>query len=499
MKRPLALLTLLVASAWLGSCDGNQDSPTPRADGAPPATLHFPASERDRALAEGRTVLGKHECTRCHTIDDLPPAARPLQCTGCHLFLAALGPSTRQYKEIAAKYGEGILQRYQRNIVHLLDVPDLSLVARRLRPSFIASFLTEPFDVRPVLEESMIRHRLAESDVRAVVRYFAAKADVPDPWEAGPRAAPARPPLSRINAGRALMLEKGCGRCHTFGNVPFGATRADFEASRKTTLLAPNLRFVRQRMRPETVAQWIVAPASVQAHATMPAQPLAPDELDKVVAFLFFGDPELGPIPEPRLAVPPASHPVAWQEVKERVFGKVCVHCHMNDTEKDKGPGNTGGLGYAGVGLAMRTYETLVWGALDPRTGDRYSVLEPRAGALLPPTVLALLRRRVEALRDQVPAFEDHELAPFPEGALAGMPLGLPAMTDEEIGLVERWIADGCPGPKGVTGLAGITDGLLVPDGPIAKNGGCELRAPSKTRPVWAVRTEQKGAEHGGQ
>lgn len=505
MRSTAATLMLLAASAWLGACGrAGETGGSSAAREIPPAApeAHFPAAERDKALAEGRAVLARHQCTRCHTIDDLPPGARPMHCTSCHVFLKGLDPSKRQYKEIAAKYGEGILVRYQRNIVHLRDVPDLSLIAKRLRPEWIATFLSEPFDVRPVLGESMIRHKLSETDVRAVVRYFAAKADAHDPWSSPETPALPRPSLARINAGRTVMLEKGCGRCHTFGNVPFGATARDLEASQKTTLLAPNLRFARERMRPETVTRWITAPASIQPSATMPAQSLTPDELGKVVDFLFFGDPELGGLEPPVLDVKPAAHPVGWEEVKARVFGKVCVHCHMNDYEKDKGPGNKGGFGYAGVGLAMRTYESIVWGAIDPSTGERYSVLEPRPGSQgserTAPIVAALLRRRVEAARDQVAPFEDHDRPHFAPGELAGMPLGLPAMSDEEIGIAMRWIADGCPGPKGVSGISGVYDGLLVPDGPIAKNQGCELRAPSKARPRWAIETEKKSAEADG-
>jgi hypothetical protein len=187
------------------------------------------------------------------------------------------------------------------------------------------------------------------------------------------------------------------------------------------------------------------------------------------------------------------SRPVAWEEVKERVLGRICVHCHMNDYEKDKGPGNKGGFGYAGVGMAIRTYESLVWGA--EGAAGRYSILVSRSGEPYAPIVMAMLRRRVEAARDQVPAYEDHERPSYSPNDLPGMPLGLPAMSDEEIGIVERWIEDGCPGPARVTGMAGIYDGFLVPDGPIGKNKGCELRPPSKVRPAWTTLSEKKGAE----
>jgi hypothetical protein len=178
--------------------------------------------------------------------------------------------------------------------------------------------------------------------------------------------------------------------------------------------------------------------------------------------------------------------------MKARTLGKVCVHCHMNDYEKDPGPGNRGGLGYVGVKLRMRTYEALVSGAVDA-SGARYSVLVPRKGETVPPIVLAMLRRKREADRDQVGPRADHALPHYPAGAPVGMPLGLPAMSDEEIAILATWIAQGCLGPKEITGQRGAFDGYLVPDGPIEKNQGCELRAPSSRRPDWTVATEKAG------
>jgi hypothetical protein len=105
-----------------------------------------------------------------------------------------------------------------------------------------------------------------------------------------------------------------------------------------------------------------------------------------------------------------------------------------------------------------------------------------------------MLRRKLEAPRDQVGPLADHALPHFPSGVPVGMPLGLPSMTDEEVAILATWIAQGCVGPKEVTGQKGVFDGYLVPDGPIEKNQGCELRAPSSKRPDWAIETEKAGA-----
>ena len=122
----------------------------------------------------------------------------------------------------------------------------------------------------------------------------------------------------------------------------------------------------------------------------------------------------------------------------------------------------------------------------DPST--RCSVLEPREPGGVPPIIEAMMRRRHEELRDFVPAMHDHERPDYPDASvLPGMPMGLPHIPDEEVALVRTWIAQGCPGPTEVTGMPGITDGFLVPDGPIEVNTGCGVRAPSEERPEWST------------
>ena len=114
-------------------------------------------------------------------------------------------------------------------------------------------------------------------------------------------------------------------------------------------------------------------------------------------------------------------------------------------------------------------------------------MLQRQPGEAWPRILEVMVRRRVENLRDHVTPLADHDRPAYPAGAL-GMPMGLPTMTDEEIGLLRRWIEDGCPGPTRVTGRPGFTDGFLVPDGPIKPNRGCQLRAPAAKPPRWSTR-----------
>ena len=444
---------------------------------------------RDTAIAEGRTVIEKHQCTRCHAVDDVPTAARPLNCASCHVFLTGLKKTDHARQQLVDKYGEEIVARYQRNIQHLIQLPALTGIARRVRPTFLASFLRSPLDLRPALEESMIRHKLSEDEIRKVVRYLAARAEADDPFAPGYAAPPdpLRAPAERIEEGKRLFLGRGCVACHTYGNLATGVTAATLEKAGVAAQLAPNLRFARERLRPEAIVAWIVNPQSLSPGTLMPTLGLSIPEAEAVRDFLLFGDAQLAPTPAPQPPMRPKllDRPVSYTEMKEKVLGRICVHCHMNDYEKDPGPGNRGGLGYAGVRLQMRTYESLVSGAVDEK-GARYSVLVSRTKDSPPPIVESMLRRRQEEPRDRVAAFRDHERPAYPDGVV-GMPLGLPSMSDEEISILATWIDQGCKGPTEVTGKAGTDDGYLVPDGPIAKNQGCELRTPETKRPTWAV------------
>lgn len=502
LRRPLqplfALAAALSCSTLLALAAGcKRDTPqgftgqdagaTATAQGAPLTVAWEPAA-RDAAIAEGKAVLARNECNRCHTIDDIKPAERSFHCVSCHVSLKALVPSDHAYQSLSKKYGEALLQRYQHNIQHLQRVPDLTAIARRVRPDWIASFLREPSDQRPALEESMIRHALSEGDIKAVVRYFAAVGQAPDPYAEGfkePERSP-RPDAARLEAGEKLFFAKGCVTCHTFGNLDTKVPASQLRAS-LAGQLAPNLRFARERVRPEAMVAWLQTPDKLLPGTLMPTLALGRDEAELLRDFLLYAEAPVAPAPEPpSLIVPPVlERAVSYEEMKERTLGKVCVHCHMNDYEKDHGPGNKGGFGYKGIGLAMRTYESLVNGAID-ESGQRYSVLVPRPGEATPPILLAMMRRRAEEQRDHVEPFQDHALPRYPSKQL-GMPLGLPAMSDEEMSILATWIAQGCPGPTKETGMAGVSDGYLIPDGPIAKNRGCELRAPESKRPSWAV------------
>jgi mono/diheme cytochrome c family protein len=479
-----ALAVAVVATILTAGCG----DPTPPASlqGVVPAahTAAKPWDPADRAaaLTAGAQVIHQHQCTRCHVVDALPRHDRALDCVSCHVFMKGLTPDDKRYQSMVAKYGAPIIDRYIANIDHLRVVPDLTGVARRVRPRWIQTFLAEPFDVRPMLEESMFRNNLTADERRAVARYFAAAAEMPDP-DGEPQDPPAhgKADHARLARGRDKFISSTCAGCHTVGNERFpSVSKETLAALGPAAKLAPNLRFVRERVRPDALVEWIMDPKKLNPATLMPTLGLSREDAQLIADYLLSVEHELAaPVAEAdTLVMPPAAQdPVTWEIVREKVLGKVCVHCHMNDHEKDTGPGNQGGLGYTGKGLAFRTYDMAMRGAQNP-DGTRYSVFAALPYERWPRILQTMVNRRSENRRDLLPPYADRE-RPSMKHELLGMPMGLPAMTDVEIGLLRRWIEDGCPGPTQPHGMAGVTDGYLVPDGPSAvKNRGCEVRSP---------------------
>ncbi|MFO0572318.1 MAG: cytochrome C oxidase Cbb3, partial [Polyangiaceae bacterium] len=135
------------------------------------------------------------------------------------------------------------------------------------------------------------------------------------------------------------------------------------------------------------------------------------------------------PVP-PRLPV--LDRKVTFDEVDTQVLRKTCRHCHTNPdiARGDGGPGMTGGFGFAPRKLDFSTYESTNGGLLDLK-GERMSVFSKTKDGT-PLLVAGLIARQRE---------EAGEIDPD----VRGMPLGLPAVSAEDVQLVETWIAQGRP------------------------------------------------------
>lgn len=345
------------------------------------------------------------DCNRCHTVPGVADAPRPDSCAGCHTWIrqVAADPVKRaRAVEIFPQW-----PRYEQVVASFLDVPRLDAAMARLDPAWVRRYLADPHDLRPNLPETMPRLGLSDAELDAIAAAFArAQARVPT--------TPA-PTAARAAEGERLFVARGCAGCHTFGGRHTSGAAP----------LAPDLAHTRARMSPDHAAAWIRDPAAVSPSATMPALGLTEAEALALRDYLWLADPRwtpaaaMGPLP------PATARPVAWAEVEERVFGRICRHCHMNPEANQgrAGPGNAGGFGWPATGIDLETYEGVV--------AARSRIID------------ALVRRRAEGSRDAVAAGE--QPAALTRPPRPGMPLGLPPLSDEDTALVLGWLEQGAP------------------------------------------------------
>jgi len=180
------------------------------------------------------------------------------------------------------------------------------------------------------------------------------------------------------------------------------------------------------------LVQWLRDPASIKPDSKMPKIPLSQEQATAIAAYVMTAP--LAPSPPPVLPtrLPVLQRRVSFAEVNDQVFRRTCWHCHSTPefAMGDGGPGNTGGFGFAGRGLNLATYSDVLAGSLDDQ-GERRSIFVPQADGT------SILLRALFA--------RQKELAGQITPGVYGMPLGLPALTAEQLQLVESWIAQGRP------------------------------------------------------
>ncbi len=380
--------------------------------GAAPASPAAVAGEIGGA-EPGAQALVAAGCTLCHVGSGLPVAARVDACSGCHLWIRDMNANPAAREKALALFPKWA--RYEQNLRSYYAVPSLDAAAARLDPAWVVRYLADPHDLRPGMPETMPRFRLDPATVSAIEDWFAARTAPATP---GPEVDPAR-----AEAGRALFEARGCLACHSFGaRYPNGADPA-----------APDLVVVRDRMSADRARAWIQDPRAVSAAATMPALGLTTEEATAVRDFLYTTDRSTrtaGPEDVVRFLAAgsvtgPAPADPRWADVEERVFGRICVHCHMDPAQNDgrRGPGNAGGFGWPATGIELQTWEGVV--------------------ANEDAIVAALDRRVVEGRRDCLEPGVAASSLPVP--VKPGMPLGLPPLAEDDLAMVKRWFAAGAP------------------------------------------------------
>ncbi|MFT5587443.1 MAG: hypothetical protein ACI9VR_005053 [Cognaticolwellia sp.] len=373
-------------------------TPTPLTPTPTPTPPPVPLTD---ALAEG-------DCVLCHQVPGVVQATQVESCQSCHAWIQSVAADPA--RRAVALESFPLWRRYEETVHSYEQVPNLQAAMARLEPSWIAGYLNDPHDLRPHLDETMPRMDLSDGELEAIERWFAdARAPEPESPE---------PTIANLEAGEALFTERGCTACHTLG----GRFTAGIP-------LAPDLAYTRERMSPGLIAAWIRDPRGVSEHATMPAMGVSWEEAVQLRDFILLANLQQTVASGVPKLPQPAQGDISWEQVNDRVFGRICAHCHMKPdwNEGRAGPGNEGGFGWEATGIELQSCESVA--ALSGRI----------------PGTLAL--RNIELARDHLAPGEVPAELTRPERP--GMPMGLPAIPDADIALVLAWIEQGslCPSP----------------------------------------------------
>lgn len=413
----LASFALLLVGCRKNERAEEVQKPTPSASASAASVAAYaepPLGDAQR----GKALVAKFECNRCHSLADVEPPALDKDCVRCH----------QQIHGGTYKASASTLAKWQKTIVHFRDAPSLVGIGGRLRRGFIEQFLLDPRDMRPHMETSMPRLELSAEEARDIATYLTAGSN------------PAKPvSLDGASAerGNAVFEQKGCRQCHEYTGaprkaLPAGMPQVEGTGERRGHSLAPDLRYVRDRMNAAEIIRWLEDPAAVNPETAMPKTPLTPEEMRDLAAFLVqqtLAAKVDKPIPA---RLPVLTRKVTYEEVSQRVFRNTCWHCHAEPDYAigDGGPGNTGGFGFKPRGLNLAEYEGIQAGYVDDK-GERRSIFAKMPDGT-PRLVYALLARYREEAGQRDPT-------------IRGMPMGLPSVTMEDIQLVETWIAQGRP------------------------------------------------------
>lgn len=385
---------------------------------APPLARSAAAPVNSAAgnAVHGKELVAKFECSRCHDGTGLEAAVTEKHCTHCHQDILA-----GKFKASPVK-----MDQWKKHVGWVRDIPSLEATGARFQPVWIERFLLEPRDLRPNLAQTMPRLKLSPAEARDIAAYLTQNRPSPTPISVS---------SSNLEEGRELLEAKGCGGCHRFTGVGELATTPRLEGPeehQRAVSLAPDLRFARQRFRPEQIVRWIMDPKAIKPDTLMSPSPVSESEAQQIAGYILNAPlaPQIfRPVPA---RLPVLTRKVSFGEVYDRVLAKTCRHCHSDPDVAlgDGGPGNTGGFGFAPRRLNLSTYSGVAAGLLD-ETEERVSVFSKQPDGT-PLLVAALLARQAEE-------------AGQPYADLRGMPLGLPSVPPEDIQLVDTWIAQGRP------------------------------------------------------
>ncbi|MDG2307287.1 MAG: c-type cytochrome [Candidatus Binatia bacterium] len=183
----------------------------------------------EKKIQAGRRVLQRYNCTGCHVIDDRGGYVRRL---------------------------------YEDNPTEA--PPILNGEGGKVQPEWLYGFLQDPSrqPLRFWLDIRMPTFGLSQHETTSIVDYFAAMAELRDPYFFWDPAVDSTPEM--LKTGEALMSDEyfACWACHVRGDeTPAGPMEQ----------WAPNLAYAHERLNPDWILSWIKDPQALMPGTKMPA------------------------------------------------------------------------------------------------------------------------------------------------------------------------------------------------------------------------------------
>ncbi|MBM4053477.1 MAG: c-type cytochrome [Planctomycetes bacterium] len=258
-------------------------------------------SGRQKAIAEGKKILGKYNCSGCHQFDldrvylndgiELSGMVKIQEDDGIYfqlmedneryghkagevVFLAE-EDIARQEKTPEIELANSIIEHHvdAKGIMpeeaRVFAPPLLYGEGRKVQSEWAFEFLKEPFDLRPWLDVKMPTFGMSVNDATKLAIFLAAKDDEQYPYdfieetqkgyiEKKEKAYP-----GYLAAAKNLFESENvhCLQCHIRGSKMPEGEPADW---------APDLMLAKKRLKPEWIKRWLLDPQSIQPGTKMP-------------------------------------------------------------------------------------------------------------------------------------------------------------------------------------------------------------------------------------
>ncbi len=180
-----------------------------------------PQNARSEFLRRGRNLTQRRNCVGCHMIEG----------------------NGGDYKTLVAE--------------ETLAPPPLTPEGDKVQPDWLYAFLRGPITIRPWLKVRMPTFGLADDHWNEAIQYFQAIPNEIRPF----RTYDAVRASNETATGKELFELLRCQQCHVLGAIP---------ADQPTANLAPDLRMAPERLHPDWIADWMVAPLRIQPGTRMP-------------------------------------------------------------------------------------------------------------------------------------------------------------------------------------------------------------------------------------